>query len=103
MFFGDGRHDDDGRLGDRAKQGDLARVVRAHLDHGDVGVVGDGKQRLRNTNEVIEVEVRLQQIEQEETPIRPTPRSTTGVSSTSEKSQDPSRSDTGNRNDICSR
>ena len=37
MLLGDRRHDRDVRLDDRAQRGDLARLIRSHLDHGDVG------------------------------------------------------------------
>ena len=44
-------------------RGDLARLIRAHLDHGDVGVVGNREQRERNADEIVEIPARRVHLE----------------------------------------
>ena len=55
MLLADRRHDDDARLDYRAQRSDLPGLVRSHLDDGDVGVIGNREQRLRNADEIVEI------------------------------------------------
>ena len=42
-------------VGDAAEEGYLARVVGTHLDDGNLRVFGDGEERQRHTEVVVEV------------------------------------------------
>ena len=46
------------RLADFHKLGDIVGVVGAHLDHGDLRVGGDGQQRKRHADVVVEIALR---------------------------------------------
>ena len=55
VLLGDRRDDGDVRLDDRAQSRDLARLIGPHLDDGDVGRIGNGEQRQRNADEIVQI------------------------------------------------
>src|SRR5439155_25380849 len=57
MLFSDRRDDRDVRLDDRTEARDLTGLVRAHLDDGDVGVVGEREEREGDADQVVEIPV----------------------------------------------
>jgi len=55
MTLTHGRDDTDVRPGDLSEHGDLARLVRAHLEDDHVGLLGDRQERQRHPDPVVEV------------------------------------------------